>query len=1119
MKPKMFHLQCSYHKRRPTWHRTLFLLTLVLFIAAISTTAHAKSETAVPTTAITLNPDFLYLPNQGFEQDITATIQSDSKTYVEPVVTWSVDNPDLIEISPVGNSVGVRALGELGTATITATYGDAIATAQIIVGYGLVVDPTAILLTSEGDTQPIQATIYDTTLDRIPLERTPITWEISDPTAVQVLKLGDGGTNVTARALVNVGSAMLTATYKDISIQIPVTIATISEATEVVEADAIQDVTYNFNEDGTIQDINVTLDRTPDTENLQPGNIIIGSAVTADAPPLMVKINTIFVSREQVHITASVASLAETYRDLELHFEYQEIDVAVEDLASKDLTLTSSGGIPGVIRCQTSTHLAEVEITAIEVALQSFPIKPVADISIVDHEVQEIFFGADIDVDFSIAGPTVSITGQTAFTFECRLSLSLLGKLMGLKIGFPIGTTPLTFSVVPFIGIDGEITMDIGHIDITLGAFSYQYGARFGVHYDGNQWSKVSEANEPVMDASLYTIDSGLDLAFTAEWYLHFGAELRIGFAGTHFLGHLRLLSLKAGKMNEIEIPIAAIINSPHPPESNYDNPAWRRLNLTRVELDLGFGGIIGGRFQDILDNIGPDLPHIEFANPILYEAENPIGETPDVTLTPSETAVLPDTPIELDVAVRPFGFGSMVYDRFVNRPVEFWASKDGAPAIHLGTANIDGAGNASITWTPTAGDEGNYEIAALAFDRLTGDFFLPMPILTPSVEILVGEEISRVEWEYDTTGWHLSPFALSPINNNIYTVDNGTLYAINDDGTLNWTRNLGFNGNNTAAPVVGPNGTIYASGMTTYGLQAFDLNGNVLWQYSNADTSRFSIPAYNNGILYTGGGDCRLYALNATTGDLIWQSDTQFDDYWWCIVYPPVIAADGTIYAGVDNKYSDDDGFYAFDPANGDIIWSYSTGDHMTISQPAIADNGTIYIVIDNNLRALNPSNGNTQWVANVTVYSSGVTSPERHAPVIGSDGTIYVFDVVGNLHAVNSSGILQWTNNIGIVDLILNPNTTPILGNNDVIYIGTSQGNNSGAVYALNSSGDVLWSYDTPGIASNSPVLDSNGYLYIGTQGSNGGIVYAFDTDSTSIGDTPWPGYRNGNTNRGAQ
>ena len=81
------------------------------------------------------------------------------------------------------------------------------------------------------------------------------------------------------------------------------------------------------------------------------------------------------------------------------------------------------------------------------------------------------------------------------------------------------------------------------------------------------------------------------------------------------------------------------------------------------------------------------------------------------------------------------------------------------------------------------------------------------------------------------------------------------------------------------------------------------------------------------------------LSCFDADTGDRVWRTDVTGGDFRGGIT-----VADGRVYAG-----NWDHNLYCFDAeGNGDgttdLIWSYQTGNRISVSTPAVAD-GKVYV------------------------------------------------------------------------------------------------------------------------------------------------------------------------------
>jgi len=97
-----------------------------------------------------------------------------------------------------------------------------------------------------------------------------------------------------------------------------------------------------------------------------------------------------------------------------------------------------------------------------------------------------------------------------------------------------------------------------------------------------------------------------------------------------------------------------------------------------------------------------------------------------------------------------------------------------------------------------------------------------------------------------------------------------------------------------------------------------------------------------------------------------------------------------------------------------------------------------------------------------------------------IGPDNTIYAMQRVGYLYAINPDGAIKWT----FSPLQKQTYGAPIVGPDNVVYFV----HGSGTFYALNPDGSIKWSY-TDNTSKTTPVLGEDGILYMGT--SDGHIL----------------------------
>lgn len=273
----------------------------------------------------------------------------------------------------------------------------------------------------------------------------------------------------------------------------------------------------------------------------------------------------------------------------------------------------------------------------------------------------------------------------------------------------------------------------------------------------------------------------------------------------------------------------------------------------------------------------------------------------------------------------------------------------------------------------------------------------------------------------------------------------NETVLNVNNVGNLQlkWSY---ASGGAPSDPAVA-NGVVYfSSGGKLYALNAS--TGALLWSAPYGGSS----PAVASGLVYVGSGK-NVYALNASTGALLWTYPTVSGPS------TPAVTS-GVVYVGSGNNV------YALSANAGALLWSYATGGG--VPSPAVA-NGVVYAGSgDGNLYALNANTGAELWS-----YPTGTPGPD--SPVV-ADGVVYIDPQSGNLHALDAStGALLWTYPVGDTRYSA---TTPAVANG-VVYAGSYKG----PLCALNAkTGALLWSVYNSEIPVYSPAV-ANGVVYGGS------------------------------------
>jgi outer membrane protein assembly factor BamB len=224
-----------------------------------------------------------------------------------------------------------------------------------------------------------------------------------------------------------------------------------------------------------------------------------------------------------------------------------------------------------------------------------------------------------------------------------------------------------------------------------------------------------------------------------------------------------------------------------------------------------------------------------------------------------------------------------------------------------------------------------------------------------------------------------------------------------------------------------------------------YALNGNdgaLIWKYQSGGDFSYSTPALVNGTIYSTNTDHNLYAIDAASGTLKWKFASESS-----IISSPAVV-NGIAYFGSDDHF-----IYAIDAISGSLKWKYQTQQNVD-SSPNVS-NGVVYIgSADGNLYALDAATGSLKWK-----YNTGSLIVKSSALI--SNGVAFIGNRNGDLSAINASnGQLKWKISTDGISL---EQSTPII-NNGVIYFASWYNTNDfqqrGSLYAIKETdGTLIW------------------------------------------------------------
>ncbi len=201
-------------------------------------------------------------------------------------------------------------------------------------------------------------------------------------------------------------------------------------------------------------------------------------------------------------------------------------------------------------------------------------------------------------------------------------------------------------------------------------------------------------------------------------------------------------------------------------------------------------------------------------------------------------------------------------------------------------------------------------------------------------------------------------------------------------------------------------------------------------------------------------------------------------------IMSSPAIDSHGTIYVVSSQMFSSS--LIAINP-DGTSKWNFDLKVSFDEGFVTVDNDGQIYVDGGNYFYVINPD-GTEKWKYQLT-YSEWFTT----SAAISCDGTV----LVGKFNGTNGQGsllaldvdqqILKWK-----FDLDTKIASSPVVDSNGVIYFGTD----NGYLYALESNGQRKWQYKTDGIVRSTPAIDDDGTIYFG---SEDGYLYALNPNGT--------------------
>lgn len=156
-----------------------------------------------------------------------------------------------------------------------------------------------------------------------------------------------------------------------------------------------------------------------------------------------------------------------------------------------------------------------------------------------------------------------------------------------------------------------------------------------------------------------------------------------------------------------------------------------------------------------------------------------------------------------------------------------------------------------------------------------------------------------------------------------------------------------------------GDTATVYvlSSANTVHAFEAD--SGKPLWVYNRQESNTFAVrggtkPALHRGTLFVGFSDGSLAALNAKSGQVLWDVQLNKNKKFKDVDTSPIVDGSRLYIAGYDDR------LYCLSADNGAILWRHETGGFGGLT---LQGNRLYYPTSDGHLRALDKESGQVLW------------------------------------------------------------------------------------------------------------------------------------------------------------
>ncbi|MEM3851499.1 MAG: PQQ-binding-like beta-propeller repeat protein [Methanomassiliicoccales archaeon] len=299
----------------------------------------------------------------------------------------------------------------------------------------------------------------------------------------------------------------------------------------------------------------------------------------------------------------------------------------------------------------------------------------------------------------------------------------------------------------------------------------------------------------------------------------------------------------------------------------------------------------------------------------------------------------------------------------------------------------------------------------------------------------------------------------------------------------LSWIAHTGVGGIDTRPLSLGGNIYFISDGNASGSyLEAYNYYGNELWSVPvPGQDYQLASPLYLDGLLIVGSTDGAISAFNATTGKILYTEHISSSPYG--ITSSPTATDSGFAIL------NDSGGLYSYSP-NGTLQWKLHLNGSTYYSSPVFEGSSLLATAYENGssyLYSVDP-NGTVQWTYKVP-------GEIKDTPAAGEGRILFITSIsagnttVSKVYALSSSGHLLWS--FGAGNTTSAPSSIALNGNLAVFISGTS-------IYAVNATqGALLWKKDIGNQFAGPTPMFYGDYVVASSNSASSG-VYIFNSSS---------------------